>query len=333
MVSKRNFFGVCAAWCLLLLLLSGCGTKTKTPVTGQNEPNPVKAQGLPEAGEWTVPFLQVYVVNADEDNRTQLWYACEWDLQKGCMTRGELYDTKPHSLLELPDEWQPQCRNQYDGTFSYTRNGEKLREELPESDADMRRVTLEGDTVVAIYYQPMTTDNELTGVEISVARYSLGQSDQATWTRMEVQGYENAVRILSENPVYINKTVYIAAGESVLAFNPETEEVTEPLDIAQLNALFPEATPYSPEWGYEGIMIVGCYDDILIINRILYAGDVYHSINAVYKDGVLAGAAEYRSDDEEKKYLYDGNLKLVGTFDYLKENGMSIFMDQFPMQF
>ena len=36
--------------CLAALFsLAGCGTKPKTPVKGQNEPNPVKAQGLRSA--------------------------------------------------------------------------------------------------------------------------------------------------------------------------------------------------------------------------------------------------------------------------------------------
>lgn len=47
--------------CLAALFsLAGCGTKPKTPVKGQNEPNPVKAQGLPEAEPGCVPLLLIY---------------------------------------------------------------------------------------------------------------------------------------------------------------------------------------------------------------------------------------------------------------------------------
>ena len=59
-------------------------------------------------------------------------------------------------------------------------------------------------------------------------------------------------------------------------------------DIARLDTLWPEGKPTDPEFGYVGVAIAGCYDDVLIVNRILYAGDSYHSMDAVYKGGVSA---------------------------------------------
>ena len=86
----------------------------------------------------------------------------------------------------------------------------------------------------------------------------------------------------------------------MLAFDPVTQEVTEPLDIARLDTLWPEGKPTDPEFRYVGVAIAGCYDDVLIVNRILYAGDSYHSMDAVYKGGVLAGVMEYRSESPEQ---------------------------------
>ena len=47
--------------CLAALFsLAGCGTKPKTPVKGQNEPNPVKAQGLPVFFFFVFAMMVIY---------------------------------------------------------------------------------------------------------------------------------------------------------------------------------------------------------------------------------------------------------------------------------
>lgn len=336
MNSKKRFFSVCTALCLMLLLLAGCAAKPQPAGVHTDQPDPVRGLGLPEAGEWTVPLLTVYRIDGGEDNQVQQWYTGHWDLQKGCITTGKLYETEhwaPLTPRSLPEEWQPQFIDQYDGSFACTKDGETLRETPPESEGALRQVVLDGDTVVAVYYKSVADQSGLvTGLIVSVARYPQGQPDLAEWTQMEV-GFDYASDVMMENPVYSSGKLYMAAGETILAFDPVTQEVTEPLDIARLGALWPEGTPTDPEWGYEGVVIVGCYDDVLIVNRILYVGDDYHSMDAVYKGGVLAGVSEYRSESPEQLYLYDGGLRQVGTFTPLSQNGLEFFGNRFPMQF
>ena len=108
--------------------------------------------------------------------------------------------------------------------------------------------------------------------------------------------------------------------------------VTELLDIALRDTLWPEGMPIDLEFGYVGVAIAGCYDDVLIVNRILYAGDSYHSMDAVYKGGVLAGVMEYRSESPEQLYLYDGGLRQAGTFTPLSQNGLEFFTIKYPMR-
>jgi len=46
----------------------------------------------------------------------------------------------------LPEEWQPQFIDQYDGSFACTKDGETLRETPPESEGALRQVVLDGNT-------------------------------------------------------------------------------------------------------------------------------------------------------------------------------------------
>ncbi len=114
MNSERRFFSICTALCLMLLLLAGCAAKPQPTDVDTNQPDPVRGLGLPEAGEWTVPLLTVYRLDGGEDNQVQQWYTGQWDLQKGCITTGELYETEQWSILtprSLPEEWHG------DGTY------------------------------------------------------------------------------------------------------------------------------------------------------------------------------------------------------------------------
>lgn len=79
--------------CLAALFsLAGCGTKPKTPVKGQNEPNPVKAQGLPEAEPGCVPLLLIYTCG-EPGSQVFQYYSATWNIQRNTLTQGQLFYT------------------------------------------------------------------------------------------------------------------------------------------------------------------------------------------------------------------------------------------------
>lgn len=108
--------------CLAALFsLAGCGTKPKTPVKGQNEPNPVKAQGLPEAEPGCVPLLLIYTCG-EPGSQVFQYYSATWNIQRNTLTQGQLFYTGT-SYGFVPDGWR-QERATFDGqSFTYIREG------------------------------------------------------------------------------------------------------------------------------------------------------------------------------------------------------------------
>lgn len=91
--------------CLAALFsLAGCGTKPKTPVKGQNEPNPVKAQGLPEAEPGCVPLLLTYTCG-EPGSQVFQYYSATWNIQRNTLTQGQLFYTGT-SYGFVPDGWR-----------------------------------------------------------------------------------------------------------------------------------------------------------------------------------------------------------------------------------
>ena len=121
--------------CLAALFsLAGCGTKPKTPVKGQNEPNPVKAQGLPEAEPGCVPLLLIYTCG-EPGSQVFQYYSATWNIQRNTLTQGQLFYTGT-SYGFVPDGWR-QERATFDGqSFTYIREGQERREPLPETTED-----------------------------------------------------------------------------------------------------------------------------------------------------------------------------------------------------
>ena len=109
--------------CLTALFsLAGCGTKPKTPVKGQNEPNPVKAQGLPEAEPGCVPLLLIYTCG-EPGSQVFQYYSATWNIQRNTLTQGQLFYTGT-SYGFVPDGWR-QERATFDGqSFTYIREGQ-----------------------------------------------------------------------------------------------------------------------------------------------------------------------------------------------------------------
>lgn len=66
--------------------------KPKTPVKGQNEPNPVKAQGLPEAEPGCVPLLLIYTCG-EPGSQVFQYYSATWNIQRNTLTQGQLFYT------------------------------------------------------------------------------------------------------------------------------------------------------------------------------------------------------------------------------------------------
>ena len=171
--------------CLAALFsLAGCGTKTKTPVKGQNEPNPVKAQGLPEAEPGCVPLLLIYTCG-EPGSQVFQYYSATWNIQRNTLTQGQLFYTGT-SYGFVPDGWR-QERATFDGqSFTYIREGQERREPLPETTEDrgsLRCAAADGDTAVVVYMSYAGDDAPLT---VSVGRYPLGHPEQAAWVQAQI---------------------------------------------------------------------------------------------------------------------------------------------------
>lgn len=212
--------------CLAALFsLAGCGTKPKTPVKGQNEPNPVKAQGLPEAEPGCVPLLLIYTCG-EPGSQVFQYYSATWNIQRNTLTQGQLFYTGT-SYGFVPDGWR-QERATFDGqSFTYIREGQERREPLPETTEDrgsLQCAAADGDTAVVVYMSYAGDDAPLT---VSVGRYPLGHPEQAAWVQAQISDSAECYvsTIFTGTTLYTGGQVCLAAGESILLMDPASGEV------------------------------------------------------------------------------------------------------------
>ena len=222
--------------CLAALFsLAGCGTKPKTPVKGQNEPNPVKAQGLPEAEPGCVPLLLTYTCG-EPGSQVFQYYSATWNIQRNTLTQGQLFYTGT-SYGFVPDGWR-QERATFDGqSFTYIREGQERREPLPETTEDrgsLQCAAADGDTAVVVYMSYAGDDASLT---VSVGRYPLGHPEQAAWVQAQISDSAECYvsTIFTGTTLYTGGQVCLAAGESILLMDPASGEVRQ-LDLSPMSA-------------------------------------------------------------------------------------------------
>lgn len=332
-------FTLCFAVLLCLLLLMGCaaqpqGEEPEGPM--EDTPQTLAIEGY-ETG--VLPFLRVYRQAAEDGTWDYSYYVCTWEPHSGQLSQGELWQTEDGGLGRTrPASWQAQCVMNVNGSsFTYVKDGAEQKEELPRSElvtgAEVRCIALDGDVAVLCYYEGLMPDGDLTGVRVTAARYPLGQPENAVWVQTDITEGD-VTALLMEKPVFWQGMLYLAAGDRLLAMDTENGQVTEPLDTAQLDALCPAGTAMSPNWGYQGLLIAGCCGDTLLINRILYEGENYHSITAAYSGGVLLGALEYRSADETMQlHLFDGALQEIAVSAIDETEELLYCFDLFPLRY
>lgn len=329
--------------CLAALFsLAGCGTKPKTPVKGQNEPNPVKAQGLPEAEPGCVPLLLIYTCG-EPGSQVFQYYSATWNIQRNTLTQGQLFYTGT-SYGFVPDGWR-QERATFDGqSFTYIREGQERREPLPETTEDrgsFRCAAADGDTAVVVYMSCAGNDAPLT---VSVGRYPLGHPEQVAWVQAQISDSAECYvsTIFTGTTLYTGGQVCLAAGESILLMDPASGEVRQ-LDLSPMSAPLPDGVSHTEE-SYLGASVIGSYGDVLLVGKALYqegVWDRYHYVMAAYQDGKLMAMLDQNSADSAQLTLYGPDGKTAGssplmTEDYVASGGTALPVEYigqlFPLQ-
>lgn len=329
--------------CLAALFsLAGCGTKPKTPVKGQNEPNPVRAQGLPEAEPGCVPLLLSYTCG-EPGSQVFQYYSATWNIQRNTLTQGQLFYTGT-SYGFVPDGWR-QERATFDGqSFTYIRDGQERREPLPETTEDrgsLRCAAADGDTAVVVYMSCAGDDALLT---VSVGRYPLGHPEQAAWVQAQISDSAECYvsTIFTGTTLYAGGQVCLAAGESILLMDPASGEVRQ-LDLSPMSAPLPDGVSRTEE-SYLGASVIGSYGDVLLVGKALYqegVWDRYHYVMAAYQDGKLMAMLDQNSADSAQLTLYGPDGKIAGscplmTEDYVASGGTALPVEYigqlFPLQ-
>lgn len=329
-MKKRAIIAICL---LSLLLLTACSGPQSAPELPTEGDETVQTLELANFDAGCLPFLRVYRQAAEGGIWDYSYYVCTWEPDSGQLSQGELWQTEEGGMgRTLPEAWQAQCVIEPGGRFSYTKDGAVQTEALPDSEkvagAEALCVALDGDSVVVGYYEAIQEDNLLTGVRVTAARYPLGQPENAAWVQADITEGDVS-SLFTEKPVFWQGALYMAAGDRLLAMDTESGQITEPLDVAQLDALCPEGIT-----SRQGLLIVGCCGDTLLVNRVLRVGEDGYSLTAAWRGGALLGAMEYRSADEVMQlHLFDGALQEVAVSAIGETDQLLHCFDLFPLRY